>query len=117
MRAHLTAARLAFIILLTMLAYPMIAAADIKTGQDLIQMLNAAREKDRIEAKIFIGNILFDWEGKSHCKPPQATVGQAVAITQKFLNENPKIWHYEAAAIVGAALGDAWPCPQKKESK
>jgi len=103
----------------TVLFYPSMAAADIQTGQDLITKLNSTSLEtadDHLEAMRFVGNILFAWEGKSHCKPPAATVGQAAAITQKFLNDNPALWHYDAANLVGAALGIAWPCPKKQNT-
>ena len=93
--------------------------ADITSGQQLVDKLNTATatQEDRIEATLLVGNILFNWDGKSHCKPPQATVGQAVAITQKFLNENPKLWHYDAPHLIGTALGIDWPCQKQNKGK
>ncbi len=93
------------------------AEAQIKTGQQLMERLEDSSAESRIEGMRLVGDILFAWEGKSHCKPPQATVGQAVAITQKFLTENPHLWHYDAPHLVGAALGRVWPCPYKEERK
>lgn len=101
------------------------------TGQDLLRKLQGPQElnassasqerldatKEDILAMVLIGNVTFAWEGKTHCKPSNATVGQARAITQNFLNENPEIWHYSASILVGAALGSVWPCPEKKENK
>lgn len=101
------------------------------TGQDLLRELQGPQElnvtsasqerldaiKGNLLAMALIGKVTFAWEGKSHCKPANATVGQAAAITQNYLNENPEIWHYSATVLVGAALGSAWPCPEKKESR
>jgi len=94
-----------------------LAIADIRSGQDLISKLNSTELEtaaDHLEAMQFVGNILFAWDGKSHCKPSGVTVGQAAAVTQKFLNDNPALWHNDAAALVGAALGLAWPCAKNK---
>jgi hypothetical protein len=109
-------------IVMTMLLCPSMVSADIRTGQELITKLNSTSDtletaRDHLEATQFVGEILFAWEGKSHCKPPAVTVGQAAAVTQKFLNDNPALWHNEAAALVGAALGLAWPCPKSKQGK
>jgi hypothetical protein len=61
-----------------------------------------------------VAQILFKGEGTNHCKPKEATVGQAVAITLKFLNQNPELWHYSAQDLTAAALAIAWPCPKKR---
>jgi len=104
-------ARYVAIILTVVLGNPLTAQADFMTGQQLLEKMKATSTvEDRIEATYLVGRILFDWEGKSHCKPPKATVGQAKAITQNFLTENPQLLHNEAHHLIGAALGIAWPC-------
>lgn len=84
--------------------------SDAKTGQWLISKMNSSVPNNNLEAMAWVGEILFSWEGKSHCKPPRATVGQATAITKKFLNENPQYWHEDASRLIGLALGLTWPC-------
>jgi len=100
-----------YLILLLVLFFPLTVQADYGTGQQWLEKLNSPMTEDKIDAKVMVGNILFAWEGKSHCKPSLATLGQAVAITKKFLDENPQFWHEEVSNLIGAALGIAWPCP------
>ena len=61
-----------------------------------------------------IAKILFKGDGTNHCRPENSTVGQAVAITLKFLNQNPELWNYSAPDLTAAALANAWPCPKKR---
>ena len=61
-----------------------------------------------------IAKILFKGDGTNHCKPEGSTVGQAVAVTLKFLNQNPELWNYSAQDLTAAALANAWPCPKRR---
>ena len=66
-----------------------------------------------ISALVLAGNVLFQWEGKSHCKPERADVDQAMAIAAKFFEEHPQVWHLAAPDGIGAALGNVWPCGEQ----
>lgn len=91
---------------------PLNARASELTGHELLDRLNLPEtSKDRVYAVFLVGNVLFDWNGKSHYKPPRATLGQAVAITKNFLVENPQLWHVESPYLIAVALGVKWPCP------
>src|SRR6266446_4216677 len=98
---------MAYIILfLVLFFFPLTAQASHLSGQKLLEKINSPTTTlDHLEGMEVVASVLFAWEGKSHCKPPLATVGQATAITQKFLNENPSTWHLNGDDITGAALG------------
>ena len=81
------------------------------TGQQLLYAIEQPRSQDEKMAGIMlVGNVVFKSDGVTHCKPSNATVAQAVAITEKFLKENPRVWNLEAIDITSAALSYAWPC-------
>ncbi|MGQ0698113.1 MAG: Rap1a/Tai family immunity protein [Panacagrimonas sp.] len=44
------------------------------------------------------------------CLPDEATVGQVVRITVKWLEENPEYLHLAAAQLAMNAVRDAFPC-------
>lgn len=48
------------------------------------------------------------------CLPKAATIGQVVAVVQKFLGNNPAKRHLSADILIEAAIQDAFPCTQKK---
>jgi Rap1a immunity proteins len=93
-----------------------VAHSQSLTGQHLLAKLESDAA-EQMHATMFVGQVLFEWEGKSHCKPPEATLGQAVALTKNFLKANPHLWHHEAAHLVAAALQLAWPCRHHKKSQ
>lgn len=91
---------------------PTTSYAATMTGQQLAAKLDMPIDsRERLEGVMLIGNVLFEWEGKSHCKPQAATLGQAAAIAKNFLQANPQLLHYDASTLVGVALGENWPCP------
>ena len=47
------------------------------------------------------------------CLPKTVSVGQAVAITAKWLKDNPERWNAQADELVVEALKPAFPCPKK----
>jgi len=91
------------------------ALAQSMTGQQLLNGLELPNsDPNKLQYVKVVGDITFKWEGQSHCKPEGATVGQAIAITEKFLKANPEIWHMNAYDITGVALGQAWPCKKRQ---
>jgi hypothetical protein len=86
-------------------------------GQQLLAKLTSSDARERIPAMMLVGDILFQWNGKSHCKPPAASVGQATAIVEKYLKETPEIWDGEASHVIGAILGMVWPCPNQQQRR
>jgi len=44
-----------------------------------------------LKAMLLAGNVLFKWNGKSHCKPERADVNQAMAIAKQFFQDHPQI--------------------------
>lgn len=81
------------------------------SGQELLSKLEG-NTSQQIDGMLFVGQVLFSKDKETHCKPAEATVGQAAAITRKFLNANPEMWQQNAASLVIVALGRAWPCPR-----
>ena len=109
---------LAISLIVFLSAIPCLSYADGMTGQQWLEKLKkTSHEKDVAIAMILAGDVLFQWDGKSHCKPNNATVGQAVEITIKYIKDRPEIWHLNAVNLIGAALGIAWPCePQTQKN-
>lgn len=79
-----------------------------------MKLLDSSDDKEVIQGYYIVGNILFGWEGKSHCKPEKATLGQAAAIAQKFIKNKPEYWHEPAPGLIGAAFQSVWSCPTKQ---
>ena len=100
------------------LVTPSVRAGEI-TGQDLYNRLTlpTTTGSDMAYAMFLVGNVLFQWDGKSHCKPPKATLAQAVAITKNFLADNPHLWHEESPYLIAVALGEKWPCNVSQKGK
>lgn len=48
---------------------------------------------------------------KTICPPSGVTLGQAVRVVYKYLEENPARTNFSAAILVWEALKQAWPCP------
>jgi hypothetical protein len=101
-----------YALLLLLVLTPGLTVAGTITGETLKNYLDTSKatEKEYATGMVVVGDVLFKWEGKSHCKPEKATLSQAVAITEKFLSGNPELWHENAYYLVGAALGSVWPC-------
>jgi hypothetical protein len=45
------------------------------------------------------------------CIPTEVTVGEAVKVIMKFLNDNPNELHQRDTFLIGIALVKAYPCP------
>ena len=45
------------------------------------------------------------------CPPPESNGGQVLAIVEKFMRAHPELWHHRAQPLIGAALREAFPCP------
>lgn len=45
------------------------------------------------------------------CIPSEVTVGEAVKVVMKFLNDNPNRLHQKDTFLIGIALAKAYPCP------
>jgi Rap1a immunity proteins len=62
-----------------------------------------------------VGDTLKLWQGISPesaavCLDAKVNTGQLVDIGLTFIKNNPKERHQIAAALLGAAFADAWPC-------
>ena len=61
----------------------------------------------------YVGGVFDANTGVSFCAPSEVTLGQATAMTEKFLAENPAIRHFAASAIIVHVLSRVWPCAKK----
>jgi len=87
------------------------ASHSMSVGEWLESAARPKSSSEYLDATLLAGNVLFQWEGDSHCKPEHATVNQAMAIALRYFREHPQIWHLSAPDGVGVALGNVWPCP------
>jgi len=62
----------------------------------------------------YITGVADAYDGELFCLPPAVNVGQMTDVVRKFIIDNPKHRHLNAAAIVSVALSDVWPCKAKK---
>jgi hypothetical protein len=61
-----------------------------------------------VKAILFIGRRLD--EPDSFCSQTGVTVGQAIDVFLKYLNDNPDKTHQPAESLAIAAFRKAWPC-------
>jgi hypothetical protein len=51
-------------------------------------------------------------EARYHgCIPNEVTVGEAVKVVLKYLNDNPTQLHWRDTHLIAAALSKGYPCP------
>jgi hypothetical protein len=110
--------------LLVVSAIPCHAEAKAGSGNDLLEsceiQMQAAAPASLLAASRssyclgFVTAILSVGESLPQdgrfCVPPQATVGQAVAVFVKFMKANPELTHVTASALASVAFQRAWPC-------
>jgi len=68
---------------------------------------------DIVNTSLFIGyvrGVADTGDGVLFCIRNNVTVGQCVAVAEKYLENNPEKWNHEAAPLVIAALQQAFPC-------
>lgn len=91
------------------------------TGKNWLDAINQPdQSKVHVFAWIMLGNVLYGWEGKSHCSPAnrgnanlREALDQAAGIVQVYLKSRPQLWGYPAPDLIGAALGSVWPCQKQ----
>ena len=53
----------------------------------------------------------YSLRGLRWCLPNEFKLGQATAITDKWLKAHPETWHLPASLLVARSMQDAFPCP------
>ena len=90
------------------------AAAGFLTGGKLVEM---CRIDETICGVYIIGSIdmvLLIGEAQNKkfiCLPELMVHKQASATVRKYLEDNPQLWHLNAAGLVSAALNEYYKCP------
>ena len=84
------------------------------TAQQWLTKYESDSPEEQTEALVQVGAWLFQADGESHCVPIKATVGQAAAITEKYLKENPVAWNENSNTMILVSLRLAWPCAKDK---
>jgi hypothetical protein len=82
--------------------------ADEKLGSEP-NMVNAFRAE---QCHGFASGISTSFNRVLWCIPDDVELGQIILVVTKHLKENPEKLHGLAAALVVAALREAWPCPK-----
>lgn len=99
----------------------LIAQAHAVTGHQLVDWANASdriaegrgTDNDSWSAAQLYGYIqaIVDTRGDEFlCFPASVTIGQLVAVTQKYVRARPEHWNKRADAFVFLALYEAFPC-------
>ena len=91
-----------------------VANASFITGNMLLEKMNS---QDSVEKAFVLGYVagVFDTlDELIHCNaPPSVTAGQVRDIIKKYIESNPVTRNKSADLLIGAALGQIWPCPTK----
>jgi hypothetical protein len=72
-----------------------------------------SRGGDSAGAGLFMGyvsGIADTGDGLLFCPGIRVVVGQLTAVVEKYLENNPEKWDYEAAPLVIRAMQQAFPC-------
>lgn len=84
------------------------------TAQQWLAKYESDSPAEQTEALTQVATWLFQANGESHCYPSNVTVGQAAAITEKYLKENPIAWNENSNTMILVSLRLAWPCAPKR---
>lgn len=96
--------------LIALLMIPTMAAAEFKTGNQLLANIQADSPIENAVALGYIMGISDITRGAGHCAPAEATAGQMRDMVKNHLIAYPQYRHTTADIIVTAVLGVAWPC-------
>jgi len=83
-----------------------IAARDSPNGS--LELAKAMDCQGFVEAIVLVGRRMR--EEDRFCAPAGVTVGQAIKVLVKYLNENPDQTHQAGESLAISAFGKAWPC-------
>jgi hypothetical protein len=83
-----------------------IAARNSPQGN--LELAKATNCQGFVEAVVLVGRHMR--EADRFCPPDGVTVGQAINVLVKYLNENADKTHQGGEVLAIAAFGKAWPC-------
>jgi hypothetical protein len=89
--------------------------ANAITGNELLKFCNSEDSFSQGMCLGYINGVSDRDLDASGCLPPDVTFGQMQKITEKYLDEHPKLLHLHATFLVMFALNDAFPCPKNKK--
>ena len=86
------------------------AIADYFDGNDLNTLMDSSRPQDIGMFRGYVAGVQDFNNGVLFCAHANVTLSQSSAIVQKYLAENPQIWHLSAKELVVRALQKSFPC-------
>lgn len=109
------------------------AQAQRQTGNELLQecqMIGRSAEAALTTGEMFQGGVcagyiaasmdytrtLFLMGARLACLPQGTTIGQAVRVVVKYLEEHPERLHEGKPVLVSSALGAAFPCSDESKT-
>ena len=101
--------------------WPVIASAEA-TGNDLLQYCDRPNGGEELCVGYISGaldafmefNDMAPADSRLFCVPPEATGKQIVAMTKKFLKDNPERLHHIASTIILGMMTAKFPCQNSK---
>jgi hypothetical protein len=93
---------------------------NIDTGNELLKELKTCDPNPRFTCGVARGRIGVLWEfaaAPEVCAPARSTLGQAMDVVQKFLQDHPERQHEHDLNLIADALKAAWPCSPKAVQK
>ncbi len=90
------------------------ALADFWSGNDLHRRLQSETTHDKTMAMAYVMGVSDAYQNVLHCSGNTVTTGQTRDVVKQFLEQNPALRDMAAESLVGYALKQAFPCPEKK---
>ena len=107
------------------IALPSLAQAQVSLGSSGTKLLENCTEHAKADlgtgvsvswyqAGLCAGYVNGVWDVSDKiCTPKGSTLGQAIRVVLKYLNDHPERLHEHMAELVVDALRAAWPCKRK----
>lgn len=98
------------------------ASAYFLAGSDLIEPVREYRKAERGETGVdysmawyYRGYVLgvYDTNDVRYCTPQGFTIAQLMAVTAKYIEDNPKYWNEPADQLIASAIMANFPCKWK----
>ncbi|EIA1624684.1 hypothetical protein V8046_003739 [Vibrio parahaemolyticus] len=95
------------------------ASAYFLAGSDLIEPVREYRKAERGETGVdysmawyYRGYVLgvYDTNDVRYCTPQGFTIAQLMAVTAKYIEDNPKYWNEPADQLIASAIMANFPC-------
>jgi hypothetical protein len=93
------------------------AQAQYQNGNNIYQDLIGTSVTQQMFALGYVIGVVDTYIGVELCVPKDVTQGQLMDVVTNFLGNRPQIRHQPADILVLVALGQHWPCKEKKKSR